>query len=97
LPGFTLVKTILRMAKCHWTARRLQRYIDADPAALLPAADARRIESHLRDCDRCQASEDEYRNLAKLLHRLHPHGDPDPGSVERVRAQAADAIRDTTQ
>lgn|GEM_PF-768455 len=97
MPGFTSVMTILKMAKCHWTVRRLQRYLDADPSAPLPAADALRVESHLRDCDRCRASEGEYRNLTRLLHRLHPIGAPDPSSVERVRIKAADAIADTTR
>lgn len=89
--------TILSLARCHWTARRLQRYLDADPAAPLSAADALRVKSHLRDCDRCRAAGGEYRSLTKLLHRLHPLGIPDPGSVERVRAKAADAIRDSTR
>jgi hypothetical protein len=30
-----MMSSLLTMLTCHWSARRIQRYLDADPAALL--------------------------------------------------------------
>ena len=41
-----MIKAVRTMLTCHWSARRIQRYLDADPAAQLDADEIRRLEAH---------------------------------------------------
>ncbi|WP_149361904.1 zf-HC2 domain-containing protein [Lolliginicoccus suaedae] len=58
-----MIRTLATMLACHWSAHRIQRYLDRDPAAPLTADETHRLESHLAQCERCQGLADEYRFL----------------------------------
>lgn len=80
---------MLRMlATCRWSARRIQRYIDADPAAPLSVDELHRLESHLAICERCTAAVDESRGIKSALARLADRRTPEPERVARLRLQA---------
>lgn len=44
---------------CHWAGRRIQRDLDADPAARLTAAELHRLETHLASCEKCATTAEE--------------------------------------
>lgn len=73
------------MLTCHWSARRIQRYLDADPDAPLDPDDIRRLESHLAVCERCRAAEQEFRQINAALSRWTVQTMPDEDRVEHVR------------
>lgn len=81
-----------QMVTCHWTARRIQRYLDADPAAPLTPGEVTRLEAHVATCERCS----EVMRQHRLLHRalsLWPGRRPvDAGSVDRMRTVLDDLI-----
>ncbi len=78
----TAVRTMLR---CHWSARRIQRYLDADPSAPLTPAETRKLVAHLDTCTRCTAAADEYRGLRRTLMRLSQRHPTDAAAVRRLR------------
>lgn len=80
--------SIRAMLECRWSARRIQRYLDADPAASLGPAQVRRLEAHLATCARCSAAAEEYRGLSRALSRWSQARLPDPDAVDRLRAVA---------
>jgi anti-sigma factor RsiW len=73
------------MLGCHWSRRRLQRYLDSDPSAPLLASDVTRLEHHLAQCVRCQRVAREHRALRGLLSRWSDPTFPDPAAVARLR------------
>ncbi len=79
------------MWTCHWSARRIQRYLDADPSAPLSAQEIRRLESHLAICARCSAAVAEHRGLRRALARWASRRGPDPLLADRMR-QAAERL-----
>lgn len=79
-----MIRAILMAVTCHWSARRLQRYLDADPAALLDPSEIRRLEAHLAECDRCRAAASEFRQIDSALSRWALRRMPDPDSVTRM-------------
>lgn len=77
--------TTLRMALvCRWSARRLQRYLDADQAAPLRSREVRRLEAHLANCDKCTAAVGEYRMIGSVLAQWAIRTLPDQHAVERM-------------
>ncbi|WP_245886422.1 zf-HC2 domain-containing protein [Kineococcus xinjiangensis] len=74
------------MLTCHWSARRIQRHLDADPSAPLPAEEARRLEAHLAVCARCSQVAEDHRMLRYALTRWSDRRGPDPAAVGRLRA-----------
>lgn len=84
-----MIHALRTMIECRWSARRIQRYLDADPSAPLAAEDVQRLEAHLAVCDRCGAELSGGRGVKVALGRL---GDrrraPDPARVARLRLQA---------
>ncbi len=83
-----MIRTLHMMATCRWSARRIQRYIDADPAAPLTFEELERLEAHLAVCDRCTAAVSENRGVKAALARLADRRSPDPARVTRLRLQA---------
>ncbi len=73
------------MWTCHWAGRRIQRYLDADPAAPLTAAEVHRLQTHLAICEKCNASIEDFRGLRRALATWAQRRTPDPGLVTRVR------------
>lgn len=67
-------QTLRQMAACHWSARRIQRYLDADPAAPLTPGEIARLVDHLSRCEKCSQEAAEHRSLHRALSAL-------PGSI----------------
>ena len=78
--------TLRQMLICHWSARRIQRYLDADPAAPLTPGEIARLEGHLATCEKCTRVLSEHRVLHRALSRRSGASEVDPQSVARVRA-----------
>lgn len=74
-----------QLLTCHWTARRVQRYLDADPAAPLTPGEVVRLEEHLNSCARCRELVREHRLLHRALSLWSGRRPVDPGSVDRMR------------
>ncbi|MGI8867365.1 MAG: anti-sigma factor family protein [Mycobacteriales bacterium] len=83
-----MITTLRSMLTCRWAARRIQRYLDSDPAAPLEPAELDRLEAHLADCARCSGRAEEYQALARALRQWSDRHAPDPRLVARVRDEA---------
>jgi len=83
-----MMSTITTVLTCRWSARRIQRYLDADPSAPLAAEEVRRLETHLATCARCSAAAADYRGVRRALARWSQRRTPDPAMVMRVRLTA---------
>jgi len=73
------------MLTCHWSARRIQRYLDADPAARLTPGEISWLERHLATCEKCARVAAEHRVLHRALSLWSGGSTVDPRSVGRVR------------
>ena len=80
-----MIGTLRQMLTCHWSARRIQRYLDADPAAPLTPGEIVRLEGHLATCEKCTRVLSEHRVLHRALSRWSGVSEVDPQSVARVR------------
>ncbi len=80
VPGLSMISTLVT---CHWTGRRIQRYLDADPSALLDADEIARLEAHLDECERCAGVSREFRVLRGALGRWATPADEE--AVQRLR------------
>jgi len=65
-------------------ARRIQRYLDADPAAPLTPGEISRLERHLATCEKCTQVATEHRALHRALSLWSGGTGVDPRSVDRV-------------
>lgn len=72
----------------HWAGRRIQRYLDADPAAALTAEEVRRLQAHLAICEKCSSAAEDYRGLRRALATWAARRAPDPAAVMRLRLAA---------
>lgn len=87
-----MISTIKTMLSCHWSARRMQRYLDADPSAPLTPAEVDRLEGHLAICERCAEVYADHRMLRRRLALWSQTDLPDPALVARVRLAAHQAM-----
>lgn len=62
-----MITSLRRMVTCHWSARRIGRYLDQDPSAPLRPEEVRRLEEHLAICEKCTRAADEQRMLSRAL------------------------------
>lgn len=74
-----------QMVTCHWTARRIQRYLDADPSAALTPGEITRLEEHVATCAKCSEVVREHRLLHRALSLWSGRRPVDPAAVERMR------------
>lgn len=81
-----MITSLRRMVTCHWSARRISRYLDNDPAAPLSRQEAQRLEEHLAICRRCAAVAQEQRMVRLALARWSGERLPDPESLARLHA-----------
>ena len=86
-----MISSLGRMLSCHFTAKRLQRYLDADPSAPLEPAEIQRLEAHLVECDRCAAAVADFRSMRWAMLRLSRLVGPDPAAVQRLH-RAMDSL-----
>lgn len=80
-----MIRSARMMLTCHWSARRIQRYLDADPAAPLGTDEIRRLEAHLAVCEKCRAAELEFKQISAALSRWTVDTMPDEDSVQHIR------------
>ncbi len=80
-----MIGTVRTMLTCHWTARRVQRYLDADPSAPLTPGEVTRLEGHVATCERCQEVVRQHRLLHRLLSTWSGAGSTDPDAAGRLR------------
>jgi anti-sigma factor RsiW len=73
--------------RCKWTNRRLQRYIDMDPAAKLSEDEITRVRAHIAECERCTSSVEDYTKMKSALHWLGDLKAPDEDSLSRLRSK----------
>ncbi|TAM85244.1 MAG: zf-HC2 domain-containing protein [Jatrophihabitans sp.] len=83
-----MITMVRGMLTCRWAARRIQHYLDADPAAHLDAVEVARLEAHLAACARCGGRADQYRALAAALRSWSDRNTPDPRLVARMHDAA---------
>lgn len=79
-----MIAHLRAMLTCHWSARRIDRYLDADPSAPLTAEEVRRLEGHLAVCERCGLVTEEHRALRRALARWSEQHPPAPDAVARL-------------
>jgi hypothetical protein len=84
--------TLRQMVTCHWTARRIQRYLDADPAAPLTPGEVARLEEHVATCEKCGEVIRQHRLLHRALSLWSRRRPVDPASVDRMRTVLDDLI-----
>lgn len=80
---------MIHLTTCWWAARRLDRYVDADPSARLSGAEAARIEQHAATCRRCARDLAERRSVREALGGLGRRRPTDVATLERLDAVAA--------
>lgn len=81
-----------QMVACHRNRRRLQRFLDRDPAAPLTPAELLEVEHHLSQCERCTGLAEEYRALHRSLQTWGSVLGPDDDAVRRVHDALARAL-----
>lgn len=84
-----MIVMLRQMVTCRWSARRIQRYLDADPSAPLSPGEIARLEQHLATCERCTRVAQENAALHRVLVTWSS-GSVDPASVDRVRDYLGD-------
>ena len=92
-----MIRAVRMMVTCHWSARRIQRYLDCDPAALLDPSEIRRLEAHLAECDKCRAAAAEYRQIDSALSRWALRRMPHPQSVAHMHRVVDRLVRGELQ
>jgi len=81
--------------ECRRTRKRLQRFLDRDPSALLTPDEAREVEQHLKGCERCTGLAEEYRALHRSLDRFGRALEPDEDAVRRASEALRRAVEHT--
>ncbi len=71
--------------RCKWTARRLQQYIDMDPAAELSAKEIAQVRNHLAECEKCSVSVADYKKISKTLRWFGDNNSPDETTINRLK------------
>ena len=83
-----MMSSLLTMLTCHWSTRRIQRYLDTDPAVPLEAREVERLEAHRATCENCASAAEEYRGVRRALSRWSQQRMPDLAVAARVRLAA---------
>jgi anti-sigma factor RsiW len=71
--------------RCKWATRRLQQYLDMDPAAELSAGEISRVRAHLAECQKCGTSVAEYKKISKTLRWFGDNQSPDEATLNRLK------------
>ena len=87
-----MIGVLRQMVTCHWTARRIHRYLDADPAAPLTPGEITRLEEHVAACETCSEVVRQHRVLHRALSLWSRRQPLDPASVDRMRVVVDDLI-----
>jgi hypothetical protein len=81
-----MMNMVLAM-RCKWTGRRLQRYIDMDPAAKLTEGEIARVRAHLAECEKCSTSVSDFKKIGSALRWLGESKAPDDSSLDRLKTR----------
>lgn len=92
-----MIDFVRQMLTCHWSARRIHRYLDSDPAAPLSPREVARLENHLTTCEKCTEVLGEHRALTRALTRWSGRHHIDPAAVHRLRGFVDDLIQNPPQ
>ncbi len=76
---------LLLALRCKWTTRRLQQYIDMDPAAKLSEGEITRVRAHIAECEKCSTSVADYKKISKTLRWLGESSVPDEATLNRLK------------
>ena len=79
-----MITSLRRMVTCHWSARRIGRYLDNDPSAPLTEDEVRRLEEHLAICEKCAEATADQRALTRALARWSQQRLPDEAAMSRM-------------
>ncbi|WP_407317485.1 zf-HC2 domain-containing protein [Isoptericola halotolerans] len=85
-----MIGMLRQMITCRWTARRIQRYLDADPAAPLTPGEITRLEEHVAGCARCREAVRQHRSMHRALSLWQGRRPVDPDVVDRLGAVLTD-------
>jgi anti-sigma factor RsiW len=75
---------------CRLTRRRIDRYLDSDPARDLTFATRQAVARHLDTCSSCVELESQHRALTIALRRIGSGMGPDPAAIARLNALSID-------
>lgn len=79
-----MITHLRRAITCHWSARRIGRYLDNDPSAPLTPSEIKRLEDHLSVCEKCAQVTAEHRALSRALARWSQRRLPDDQAMSRI-------------
>lgn len=79
-----MITSLRRMITCHWSARRIGRYLDNDPSAPLTPTEVKRLEGHLAVCEMCSGVRNEHQALRRALSRWSQQRLPDEAALARL-------------
>lgn len=78
---------MMQMLRCKLTAKRLSRYVDMDPAALLVEAEIQKVRRHLAECRKCTKTVSDLTKIKDKLRWIGSAHLPDEGSLNRLQAK----------
>ena len=81
-----MITSLRRMVTCHWSARRIGRYLDNDPMAPVTPSEVKRLDDHLAACERCARVIKEHRALHRAFSRWSQQQLPDEAALVRLHA-----------
>ena len=79
---------MMSLTTCWWAARRLDRYLDADPSGPLSPTEVARVERHAAACRRCAAELAGRREVREVLREHGRRRVVDPAALHRLDALA---------
>lgn len=80
-----MTASLRMLLTCHWSARRIQRYLDGERGVPLSADEVSRLQRHLAVCEQCSALADEHRLLRTVLSGLSGRTLPADDAVARMQ------------
>ncbi len=83
-----MTSMLATMLTCRWAARRIQRYLDADPAAALTPEEINRLRTHLAACQKCATAVAYNHGIRRVLATWGTRSAPDAARIARVRSFA---------
>lgn len=76
---------IMQALRCKRTARRLSKYVDMDPSALLSDREIAQVRKHLAECDKCTSNVEDLNRIKANLQRMGASRIQDESSLTRLK------------
>jgi hypothetical protein len=77
---------LMQALRCHRTAKRLSRYVDMDPTALLSEVEIERVRKHLAECEKCTSAIEDLNKIKSSLRWLGASYLPSESSLSQLKA-----------